>query len=234
MTGAPGTSTPTAACWSPTIRRSADAVSAGDVVHLRRASGRRRPSGASRSEPATGPYDVLMGQDRSLAVGEESVEILHPHWKTLRGAGRCSRSSSSPSLLVGEVLIPREQGGGDRAAGARRGRHRAAHVVADAPGAALAHHGLRADDQAACGCATASSPATGGTSRCRGSPTSPSARGCSTGCSAAARLVVESAGEHGELDADRDPARGTGVGPPVPAGRGRAAARRPARAARSG
>ncbi len=26
-----------------------------------------------------------MGHDRSLAVGEEPVAILHPHWKTLVG-----------------------------------------------------------------------------------------------------------------------------------------------------
>lgn len=46
-----------------------------------------------------------MGHDRSLAPGEESVEVLHPHWKTLvKPAGLAFVIVAV--LLVGEVLIP--------------------------------------------------------------------------------------------------------------------------------
>jgi membrane protein YdbS with pleckstrin-like domain len=46
-----------------------------------------------------------MGGDRSLAVGEQSVEVLHPHWKTLVGPV-LSAFVVVAALLVGEVLIP--------------------------------------------------------------------------------------------------------------------------------
>ncbi|MGH3245694.1 MAG: PH domain-containing protein [Trebonia sp.] len=46
-----------------------------------------------------------MGQDRSLAVGEESVAILHPHWKTLVTPVVLAFVVIAV-LLVGEVLIP--------------------------------------------------------------------------------------------------------------------------------
>jgi uncharacterized membrane protein YdbT with pleckstrin-like domain len=55
-----------------------------------------------------------MGQDRSLAVGEESVAILHPHWKTLVGPVLLAFVVVAV-LLVGEVLIP-----ANRAAGIER------------------------------------------------------------------------------------------------------------------
>src|SRR6266852_4535900 len=46
-----------------------------------------------------------MGDDRSLAVGEESVELLHPHWKTLvRPIGLAFILVAV--VLAGEVLIP--------------------------------------------------------------------------------------------------------------------------------
>jgi uncharacterized membrane protein YdbT with pleckstrin-like domain len=46
-----------------------------------------------------------MGHDRSLAVGEESVQTLHPHWKTLvRPVGLAFVIVAA--LLVGEFLIP--------------------------------------------------------------------------------------------------------------------------------
>ena len=48
---------------------------------------------------------VPMGHDRSLAVGEESVEILHPHWKTLVGPIAAAVVVVA-ALLVGEALIP--------------------------------------------------------------------------------------------------------------------------------
>src|ERR1700722_11297532 len=48
---------------------------------------------------------VPMGHDRSLAVGEESVEILHPHWKTLVGPIAAAFVVVA-ALLVGEALIP--------------------------------------------------------------------------------------------------------------------------------
>ncbi len=46
-----------------------------------------------------------MGHDRSLAVGEEPVAILHPHWKTLVGPIALTFLVVA-ALLVGEVLIP--------------------------------------------------------------------------------------------------------------------------------
>ncbi|HVT66362.1 MAG TPA: PH domain-containing protein [Trebonia sp.] len=46
-----------------------------------------------------------MSDDRSLAAGEEPVAILHPHWKTLvRPVGLAFLVVAA--LLVGEVLIP--------------------------------------------------------------------------------------------------------------------------------
>jgi membrane protein YdbS with pleckstrin-like domain len=46
-----------------------------------------------------------MGGDQSLAVGEQSVEALHPHWKTLVGPVVLAFVIVA-ALLVGEVLIP--------------------------------------------------------------------------------------------------------------------------------
>jgi len=46
-----------------------------------------------------------MSGDRSLAVGEKSVEALHPHWKTLAGPVATAFVIVA-ALLVGEVLIP--------------------------------------------------------------------------------------------------------------------------------
>jgi uncharacterized membrane protein YdbT with pleckstrin-like domain len=46
-----------------------------------------------------------MGDDRSLAVGEQSVEVLHPHWKTLVGPV-LGAFVIVAALLVGEVAIP--------------------------------------------------------------------------------------------------------------------------------
>jgi uncharacterized membrane protein YdbT with pleckstrin-like domain len=46
-----------------------------------------------------------MGQDSSLAVGEESVAILHPHWKTLVLPVLLTFLVVAV-LLAGEVLIP--------------------------------------------------------------------------------------------------------------------------------
>ena len=51
------------------------------------------------------PYDVRMGHDNSLAVGEEPVAVLHPHWKTLVGPIGTTFVVVA-ALLVGEVLIP--------------------------------------------------------------------------------------------------------------------------------
>jgi len=51
-----------------------------------------------------------MDHARSLAVGEESVAILHPHWKTLV-VPVAATFVVVAALLVGEVLIP-----GNRAA----------------------------------------------------------------------------------------------------------------------
>src|SRR6202000_530312 len=46
-----------------------------------------------------------MGRDSSLAVGEESVEVLHPHWKTLVGPVVLTFVVVAV-LLAGEGLIP--------------------------------------------------------------------------------------------------------------------------------
>jgi len=46
-----------------------------------------------------------MSDDRSLAVGEAAVEILHPHWKTLVGPVLLAFVIVA-ALVVGEVLIP--------------------------------------------------------------------------------------------------------------------------------
>lgn len=46
-----------------------------------------------------------MGGDQSLAVGEQSVVALHPHWKTLVGPVVLAFVIVA-ALLVGEVLIP--------------------------------------------------------------------------------------------------------------------------------
>lgn len=46
-----------------------------------------------------------MGFDRSLAAGEEAVMILHPHWKTLVRPILLTFVVVA-ALLVGEVLIP--------------------------------------------------------------------------------------------------------------------------------
>jgi uncharacterized membrane protein YdbT with pleckstrin-like domain len=46
-----------------------------------------------------------MGHDSTLAVGEESVAILHPHWKTLVGPISLAFLVVA-GLLVGEVMIP--------------------------------------------------------------------------------------------------------------------------------
>src|SRR5580704_16920897 len=51
------------------------------------------------------PYHVPMGHDRSLAVGEEPVAILHPHWKTLVAPVALTFLVVAV-LLTGEVLIP--------------------------------------------------------------------------------------------------------------------------------
>jgi uncharacterized membrane protein YdbT with pleckstrin-like domain len=50
-----------------------------------------------------------MGHDRSLAVGEESVAILHPHWKTLVVPIGITFIVVAV-LLAGEVLIPAGSG----------------------------------------------------------------------------------------------------------------------------
>ena len=47
----------------------------------------------------------LMGHDSSLAVGEESVRILHPHWKTLVGPIGAA-ILVAVALAAAEVLIP--------------------------------------------------------------------------------------------------------------------------------
>jgi uncharacterized membrane protein YdbT with pleckstrin-like domain len=46
-----------------------------------------------------------MGQDRSLAAGEETVAVLHPHWKMLVRPVLLTFVVVA-LLLVGEVLIP--------------------------------------------------------------------------------------------------------------------------------
>ncbi len=55
-----------------------------------------------------------MGYDQSLAMGEESVEVLHPHWKTLVWPVALAFVVVAV-LLIGEVLIP-----GGKAAGIER------------------------------------------------------------------------------------------------------------------
>lgn len=52
-----------------------------------------------------------MAYDRSLSVGEESVEILHPHWKTLVRPIALAFVVVAV-LLAGEVLIPDNKGAG--------------------------------------------------------------------------------------------------------------------------
>jgi uncharacterized membrane protein YdbT with pleckstrin-like domain len=52
-----------------------------------------------------------MGYDRSLAVGEESVEVLHPHWKTLVRPVALAFVVVAV-LLVAEVLIPPSKAAG--------------------------------------------------------------------------------------------------------------------------
>jgi uncharacterized membrane protein YdbT with pleckstrin-like domain len=46
-----------------------------------------------------------MGRDSSLAVGEESVEVLHPHWKTLVGPVFAA-FLVVVALGAGEVVVP--------------------------------------------------------------------------------------------------------------------------------
>jgi membrane protein YdbS with pleckstrin-like domain len=46
-----------------------------------------------------------MGYDRSLAPGEQSVQIVHPHWKTLVGPVALAFVVVA-ATLAGEVLIP--------------------------------------------------------------------------------------------------------------------------------
>ena len=50
-----------------------------------------------------------MGQDRSLTVGEEFVAVLHPHWKTLVRPVALTVLVVAV-LLAGEVLIPSNRG----------------------------------------------------------------------------------------------------------------------------
>jgi uncharacterized membrane protein YdbT with pleckstrin-like domain len=52
-----------------------------------------------------------MAYDRSLTVGEESVEILHPHWKTLVRPIALAFVVVAV-LLAGEVLIPASKSAG--------------------------------------------------------------------------------------------------------------------------
>jgi uncharacterized membrane protein YdbT with pleckstrin-like domain len=55
-----------------------------------------------------------MGYDRSLAIGEESVTVLHPHWKTLVRPVALAFVVVAV-LLVAEVLIPASKAaGGER------------------------------------------------------------------------------------------------------------------------
>ena len=51
------------------------------------------------------PYHVPMGHDSSLAVGEESVRVLHPHWKTLVGPVAAGLLVAV-ALAAAEALIP--------------------------------------------------------------------------------------------------------------------------------
>jgi uncharacterized membrane protein YdbT with pleckstrin-like domain len=50
-----------------------------------------------------------MGHDRSLAVGEEYVAVLHPHWKTLVRPVALTLLVVAV-LLAGEVLVPANRG----------------------------------------------------------------------------------------------------------------------------
>ena len=52
-----------------------------------------------------------MADDRSLAVGEESVAVLHPHWKTLVVPVLLTFVVVAV-LLAGEVLIPESKAAG--------------------------------------------------------------------------------------------------------------------------
>src|SRR5215475_5654253 len=52
-----------------------------------------------------------MAYDRSLSVGEESVEVLHPHWKTLVRPIALAFVVVA-GLLAAEVLIPDNKGAG--------------------------------------------------------------------------------------------------------------------------
>jgi uncharacterized membrane protein YdbT with pleckstrin-like domain len=52
-----------------------------------------------------------MGFDRSLAVGEQSVEVLHPHWKTLVRPIALAFVVVA-LLLVAEVVIPASKAAG--------------------------------------------------------------------------------------------------------------------------
>ncbi len=52
-----------------------------------------------------------MGYDRSFAAGEQCVEILHPHWKTLVRPIALAFVVVA-ALLVGEVLIPASKDAG--------------------------------------------------------------------------------------------------------------------------
>jgi hypothetical protein len=49
-----------------------------------------------------------MGDDRSLAVGEQSVAVLHPHWKTL--VGPVLRKSPLDRLLGCGTLVVESAG----------------------------------------------------------------------------------------------------------------------------
>ena len=165
-----------------------------------------------------------MGGDRSLAVGEQSVEVLHPHWKTLVGPVVLAFVIVA-ALLVGEVLIP----GGRDAAVERLALAVLAIVLlmwwlmypllrwrTTRYELTTRRMRLRTGVVARNGSDIPLSRITDVSFR-----KSPLDRllGCGT-------LVVESAGEHAEIIAAPGPARGTGVGHAVPAGRGRAAARR--------
>jgi membrane protein YdbS with pleckstrin-like domain len=57
-----------------------------------------------------------MAYDRSLAAGEEPVLILHPHWKTLVRPIALTFLVVA-ALLVGEVLIPSGRTAGDERLG---------------------------------------------------------------------------------------------------------------------
>jgi membrane protein YdbS with pleckstrin-like domain len=57
-----------------------------------------------------------MAYDRSLAAGEEPVLILHPHWKTLVRPIALTFLVVA-ALLVGEVLIPSSRTAGDERLG---------------------------------------------------------------------------------------------------------------------